>query len=75
MKNTILTITFILLSFICNSQTEYFAPNLYTTKVLDSLDVPYLPINLRVKDEGFSKNFKSKHLDYFSKDYDITLIH
>ncbi len=68
MKNTILTITFILLSFICNSQTEYFAPNLYTTKVLDSLDVPYLPINLRVKDEGFSKNFKSKHLEYFSKD-------
>jgi hypothetical protein len=72
MKKTIISITLIFLSLISFSQTEYFAPNLYTTKVLDSLDVPYLPINLRVKGEGFSKNFKSRHLEYFSKDLRYT---
>jgi hypothetical protein len=69
MKNTILTITFILLSFLSNAQIEYFAPNLYTIKVLDSLGIPYLPINLRVRGEGFSKKFKSEYVSYFGEDF------
>jgi hypothetical protein len=68
MKSTILTITFVLLSFFSNAQIQYFSPNLYTIKVLDSLGIPYLPIKFRVRGEGFSQKFKSEYVSHFGED-------
>lgn len=68
MKSTIFSLVFIFLSLVSFSQTSYFSPNLYTVRILDSLSIPYLPINLRVRDEGFSKKFKTQHLSYFGED-------
>ena len=71
MKNTILTITFILLSFISNSQTRYYPPNFYSEYLLDSLSIPYLPINLRVSGQGFSESYKQKFMEKFGNDFDF----
>ena len=69
MKSTIFSVVFIFISLVSFSQTSYFSPNLYTVRILDSLSIPYLPINLRVRNEGFSKKFKSQHLNYFGEDF------
>jgi hypothetical protein len=68
MKSTIITITFILLSFISNAQRKYFYPNLYSSYLLDSLSIPYIPMELRVSGEEYSKNFEKKFIEFFGDD-------
>lgn len=71
MKSTIITITFILLSFISNSQSIYLSPNFYTIKVLDSLSIPYLPISFRAMGHGYSEKYKNEHINFFGDSFDF----
>ena len=71
MKSAIITITFILLSFVSNSQTRYYPPNFYCQYLLDSLSIPYLPINLRVSGQGFSESYKEKFIESFGGDFNF----
>jgi hypothetical protein len=50
MKNLFLSLVIVLTSLVVNGQTEcYFAPNLNSSYLLDSLGIPYLPITERTQ--------------------------
>ena len=75
MKNTFITITFVLLSLVSFSQPKYYSPNYYCDYLLDSLQIPYLPIDLRVSGKGFSESYKEKFIKTFGNDLQYIPVH
>jgi|LakMenEpi03Aug12_release.lakeMendotaPanAssembly.Ray.scaffolds.fasta_scaffold181518_2 hypothetical protein len=73
MKNLFLSFVLVMVGLVANSQeSKYFFPNYESQFVLDSLDIPYVPIPQRngtepiYSDGPFERSVK-KHNKYFSK--------
>ena len=73
MKNLFLSLVLVMVGLVANSQeSKYFFPNYESQFVLDSLDIPYVPIPQRngtepiYSDGPFERSVK-KHNKYFSK--------
>ena len=68
MKFLFFTTMCLVLNFNAHCQTNYFNPNLYCRYLLDSLNIPYLPMKLRITGEGFSESYRQKFVNFFEKD-------
>ena len=68
MLRIITTLTLVFASLSSFSQTRYYPPNFYCQFLLDSLDIPYLPINRRVSLNGFSESYKQRFIQMFGND-------
>jgi len=73
MKNLFLSLVLVMVGLVSNAQeSKYFFPNYESQFVLDSLDIPYVPIPQRngtepiYSDGPFERSVK-KHNKYFSK--------
>jgi hypothetical protein len=75
MKTLILTIFITLLSLISNSQTVYFGGDYCSLYVLDSLSIPYIPMDVRTCERKYSENNKKKFVDFFGSNFSFIPIY
>lgn len=68
MLRIIIIVTVVFASLGSFSQTRYYGPNFYCSYLMDSLQIPYLPLDMRVSRSGFSESFKQRFIEMFGND-------